>query len=181
MPRAWFILVVLAWNYTSWLKSCDVMHNHQILMPRLIHARLLINQYSFFNIQLGLTNVTAEPSLVSSDELESLSKLCVPTWYAPPSLNTVTSPSMKRAWRLPARSCLPIILHQALMSPARDTWQSISEPSHAWKLGATFFPLKSLVSGLRREMDFWHSFWGILRYPCSDFVGSLHYVSSPNV
>ena len=39
-------------------------------MQRLIHARLLIRQYSFFSIQLGLTDVTAEPSLVPLDKLE---------------------------------------------------------------------------------------------------------------
>ena len=39
-----------------------------------------------------------------------------------------------------------------------DTWQPLTEPSQPQKMGATFCPLKSVVSDYRGEEDFWHSF-----------------------
>lgn len=63
----------------------------------------------------------------------------VSTWHTLPSSNKVTSPSLKRAWRHHARSCLPVISDC-------DTWQLMTGPSQPRKLGATFCPFRSSVS-----------------------------------
>ena len=38
-----------------------------------------------------------------------------------------------------------------------DMWQPLTEPNQPQKMGATFCPLKSVVSDPRGEEDFWHS------------------------